>query len=77
VHSLAGVEADDRLRKSEDGNAAIVKAAPKLRQRFCLFLRVDRIPGLKKRPFLGFFIRHGVYLSHERYPKANQKSKEP
>jgi len=40
---MAGVEADNRLRKSEeDGNAAIVKAAPILRQHFCLFLRVDR-----------------------------------
>jgi hypothetical protein len=37
------LKADDRLRKSEqDGNAAIVKAAPKLRQHFCLFLGVDR-----------------------------------
>jgi hypothetical protein len=26
----------------EDGNAAIVKAAPKLRQHFCHFFRVDR-----------------------------------
>ena len=43
MHSLAGVEADDRLRKPEQGGyAAIVKAAPKLRLRFCLFLRVDR-----------------------------------
>ncbi|HPE08035.1 MAG TPA: hypothetical protein PLW50_09985, partial [Smithellaceae bacterium] len=42
-HSLAGVEADDKLRNLEDyGNAVIVKAAPKLRQHFCLFLRVDR-----------------------------------
>ena len=32
------IEADDWLRKpEEDGNAAIVKAAPELRQHFCLF----------------------------------------
>jgi hypothetical protein len=37
------IKADERLRKSwGNGNAAIVKAAPKLRQHFCLFLRVDR-----------------------------------
>lgn len=43
MHSLAGVETNDKLRKLEqDGYAAIVKAAPELRQYFCLFLRVDR-----------------------------------
>ena len=43
MHSLAGVEADDRLRKSEhDGNVTIVKAASEPRQYFGLFLRVDR-----------------------------------
>jgi hypothetical protein len=43
VHSLAGVQAGDRLKKSEqDRNAAIVKAAPKLRQHFWLFFQADR-----------------------------------
>jgi len=36
-------KADEWLRKSGlNGNAAIVKATPKLRQHFCRFLQVDR-----------------------------------
>jgi hypothetical protein len=43
------IKADERLRKSwGNGNAVIVKAAPKLRQHFCLFLRVDRDRCLRR-----------------------------